>query len=115
MTGRDPPRGASWWARRWGVHRSTAGRLLKHLHRTWGPKVVWQVGPQRALVATEASLQVVRVLRAERHLILVVPGDTPRTRQQPDDDHGESVSQEQHARAIAELWRALEALGARRF
>jgi hypothetical protein len=111
----DRPRGASWWAKRWGVHRSTAGRLLQHLHRSWGPKVVWKVGPQHALVATEASLQVVRVLRAERHLILVVPGETPLARQQPERDADDSVSGEQHARAIAEIWRALEALGAKRF
>jgi len=115
VTAAERPKGAGWWARRWGVHRNTARRLLRHLHRTHGPKVVWQAGPQRALVATEASLQVVRVLRAERNLILVVPGPSQVGPASPRLDVEELVTQEQHARALSEVWRALEALGARRF
>ncbi len=113
MTAVERPKGAGWWARRWGVHRNTARRLLRHLHRTHGPKVVWQAGPQRALVATEASLQVVRVLRAERNVILVVGPSA--AGQAPARDVEELVTQEQHARSLSEVWRALEALGARRF
>jgi hypothetical protein len=104
------------------VHRNTARKLLRHLHNQYGSKVVWQVGPHRALVATRASLQVVRVLRAERNLILVIPGaervpTTPGPTPLPRRDDGaeDLVTQDQHASALAQVWKALESLGARRF
>ena len=124
----DKPRGARYWAREWGVHHNTARKLLAHIHRHYGSKAVWRVGPQRARVATTASLQVVRVLRAERNLILVVgaaqaPQSAPTSVPTPltqvrrslvDDDGQEYVTVEHHGRAIAEVWAALNKLGGRR-
>ena len=114
MNPSETPRGAGWWAKRWSVHRNTARRLLRHLHRQYGPRVVWRVGPRQDLVATEASLQVVQILRAERNLILVV-GAHHGQQHAPERDDDDIVTRDQHGRALAEVWRALEKLGVRRF
>ena len=124
----DKPRGARYWAREWRVHHNTARKLLAHIHRHYGSKAVWRVGPQRALVATTASLQVVRVLRAERNLIVVLgagraPQSAPTSVPTPltqvrrslvEDDGQEYVTVEHHGRAIAEIWSAVQKLGGRR-
>ena len=128
----DRPRGAGYWGKCWGVHRHTARRILRWVKGHYGAKVVWEVGPQRALVATQASLQVVQLLRAERNVILVMMGQdgrqpgpqnlsaagnpatlTPVTRVQAGNVRSASedvVTQEQFSRAIAELYRQIAEL-----
>ena len=115
----DKPRGARYWAREWKCHHTTARKLLGHLHRRFGSKAVWRVGPQRALVATRASLQIVQVLRAERNLIVVLgptakqsedPESPVPARRRPEDafsDDDEYVTQDQFAKALAAVWGAL--------
>lgn len=114
----DKPRGARYWAKRWGVHHNTARRLLRHLRRHYGSTVVWQAGPQKALVATEASLQVAQVLRAERNVILVMSpapsgagSPTARVRRSDwDEDAQDAITPEQFSRAMQEVWAAIRQL-----
>jgi hypothetical protein len=114
----EKPYGARHWARVWGVSHPTSLKLLRALHRQYGSNVVWYARPNRQrahLIASEASLQVVRVVRAERNVILVVPGEVRsseplgRVRGAGDEEY---VPQEQFVAALDEVWRALRRLGA---
>jgi hypothetical protein len=104
----EVPRTIAWWAKRWKVHRHTARKLLKHLHSQYGAKVVWyaRFGRHRSPVATEASLQVVTIMRAERNLILVLDRNQaqaqPISRIHASENH-DYVTQEQLSHAIQAL------------
>ena len=130
---RERPRAARYWGKVWGVHWDTARKLLRWLHRQYGSKVVWTTGrgPKKVLVATPTSLGFLKVTRADRFIFCVAPipmqttppGQNPAgqiatpqqrvSRAVPEGD--EYVTQEQHSRALAEVWKAIaETKGPRR-
>jgi hypothetical protein len=108
----DKPRGAYFWARRWRCNHGTARKVLAHLHRTLGSRVVWRVGPQRALMTTEAALRVVSVLRNGKYMIVVekrasAPGVSA-TRARDDED--DLVTVEHLQRVVGQLRREIAEL-----
>ncbi len=79
---------ASEWAKVWGVHRNTARAWLRRLYDKYGDGVVQRYGRQGSYRASAEDLR--RVASA--------PSD-------------ELVTQEQLARAMGEVWRAIERVG----